>query len=85
MTDWNRVTKTAPTWTFWPEPSPRVAAAPWERHLHSALHRGNERLAHAMELSYSPALFKRLLQQNKELVEGEGPRETHSRGARGLP
>lgn len=59
MTDWNRVTKPAATWTFWPEPSPRVAPTPWYRHLRSALHRGIEHLAHAMELNYSPALFKR--------------------------
>lgn len=85
MTDWNRVTKPAATWTCWPEPSPRVAPAPWYKHLCSALHEENEHLARAMELSYSPALFKRLLEQNKELVEGEGPRKAHSQRARGLP
>lgn len=42
-------------------------------------------MAHAMELNYSPALFKRLLEQDKELVEGEGPRQAHSLEARGLP
>lgn len=78
MTDWNRVTKAAATWTYWPEPSPRVAPAPWFGHLHSALHRGNKLLAHAMELSYSPALFKWLLEQDKELVKGKEPREAQS-------
>lgn len=85
MTDWNRVTKPAATWTCWPEPSPRVAPAPWSRHLRSALRRGNELLAHVMELSYSPALFKQLLEQEKELVERGGPKKAHSLGARGLP
>lgn len=42
-------------------------------------------MVHAMELNYSPALFKQLLEQDKELVEGEGPREAHSLEARGLP
>lgn len=85
MTDWNRVTKPAATWTCWPERSPRVAPTPWYRHLHSALHGGIEYLAHAMELNYRPALFKRLPEQDKELVEGEGPREARSLEARGLP